>query len=235
MSERLALAHRQQTIALRARTLRDATRLWPLLNPRRMDETFPEWLAMHSTLIRRDHRQAAALASTYLKAARLSSGVSGDAVIRLADGLPIDQIEASMSTTARAGFYKALRTGRTVEEAQRVALVRTLGSTGRLVLQGSRDTVRGSLSADRVGRGWQRIAGAGACSFCKMLAGRGAIYSADTADFAAHDHCGCSVAAVYSEQPIEVRAYEPSPRGRWSDRASDDDRERMSAALSGVA
>lgn len=235
VDERLALAHRQQTIALRARTMRDTARLWPLLNQRRMDATFPDWLAMHSTLIRRDNRQAAALAANYLKAARLSSGVSGEAVIRIADGLPVDQIEASMSTTARAGFYKALRSGRTVEEASRVALVRTLGSTSRLVLQGSRDTVRTSLAADRVGRGWQRIAAGSACAFCKMLAGRGAIYRAETADFAAHDHCSCSVAAVYSAEPVAVRDYEPSTRGRWSDRATEGDRARMTDALSGVA
>lgn len=230
----LALAHRRQNIALRARTLREAARLWPLLDVRRMDETYPEWLAVQAALIRRDHRQAAGQAAGYLRAARLASGVSGSPVVQLAD-LPMEQVAASMSTTARAGFYKALRSGRTVEQARQVALVRTLGATGRLVLQGDRDTVRGSLSADRRGRGWQRITGAGACDFCVMLAGRSAVYRAETADFAAHDHCSCSVAAVYSERPVEVRDYEPSARGAWSDRATDADRERMSAALADIA
>ena len=67
-----------------------------------------------------------------------------------------------------------------------------------------------------------------------MLAGRGAIYSAETADFSAHDHCACTVAAVYSAEPVAVRAYESSARGTWSQRATADDRERMSAALSGI-
>jgi hypothetical protein len=30
-----------------------------------------------------------------------------------------------------------------------------------------------------------------------MLAGRGSVYSADTAEFEAHDHCGCSAEPVY--------------------------------------
>lgn len=231
----LANAHRAQTLALRAQTLQDAIRLWPLLDVARMDQTFPEWFAVQATLIQRDHRRAAGLAANYLRAERVASGVAGQAVIRLADALPEDQIAASMSTTARAGFYKALRAGRTVEQARQVALVRTLGATGRLALLGDRDTVRGSLREDRRGRGWQRFAAASACAFCRMLAGRGDVYSAETADFAAHDWCACTVAPVFSEQRIEVRDYEPSARGRWSDRATDDDRARMRSALEGVA
>lgn len=232
--ERLARSHRAQEVSLRARTLRDAVRVWPLFDPQRMEETFPAWLSVHAALIRRDHRLSSALAGNYLRAARLSSGVTGAPVVRLVDSLPMDQVTASMSTTARAGFYKALRSGRTVEQARQVALVRTLGSTGRLVLQGGRDTVRGSLRADRRGRGWQRVTGAKACSFCTMLAGRGAVYSAETADFSTHDHCACTVAAVYSEDPIPVRDYEPSSQGRWSARATDADRSRMREALDGI-
>ena len=225
---------RQQTLALRAATLRDAMRLWPALDAANMEETFPAWLAAQRILIRRDHRRTAALASTYLKAARFSSGVPGAPVVLMADPPPDAQVVASMSTTARAGFFKALQAGRTVEQAREVALVRTLGATGRLTLLGGRDTVRRSLAADPRGAGWQRIASGSACAFCRMLAGRGAIYSAETADFSAHDHCACTVAAVYSTEPVAVRAYEPSARGTWSQRATADDRERMSAALSGI-
>lgn len=231
--ERLARAFRQQNIVLRAGTLRDALRLWPLLDPQHMDETFPRWLAAHAALLRRDHARSAGLAAAYLKAARLSSDVSGSATVKLASELPSAQIAASMSTTARAGFYTALRT-QGPEQAGTTALVRTLGSTGRLVLEGGRDTVRGSLSADPRGRGWQRVTGSGACKFCRMLAGRGAVYSANTADFASHDHCGCSMAAVYSERAIPVRDYEPSPRGRFSARATEGDRARVADALAGI-
>lgn len=225
---------RQQNLALRAATLRDAMRLWPALDVANMEETFPAWLAAQRILIRRDHRRTAALASAYLKAARFSSGVPGSPVVLMADPPPDAQVVAAMSTTARAGFFKALQAGRTVEEARQVALVRTLGATGRLALLGGRDTVRYSLAADPRGAGWQRIASGSACAFCRMLAGRGAVYSAETADFSAHDHCGCTVAAVYSAEPIAVRAYEPSDRGRWSDRATDADRDRMADALAGI-
>lgn len=207
---RLARAHRAQTIALRASTLRDASRLWALLDPADMSTTYPEWLAVQAALIQRDRARSSALATAYLRAARLASGVSGDPAIRVASAAPAEQVAASMSTTARAGYYTALRSGRTPDEARKVALVKTLGSTGRLVLTGGRDTIRDSLRLDRRGRGWQRVTGAKACDFCAMLAGRGAVYSAETADFSAHDHCACTVAAVYSATPVAVLSAEPT-------------------------
>lgn len=217
VDDRLALAHRRQAVALRSRSLRDALALWALLDPEKMTTTFPTWLAAQSALIRRDNARSAALAASYLKAARLASGVPGSPEIRMGSELPPAQIAAAMQTTARAGYYTALRYGRTPEQARQVALVKTLGSTGRLILAGGRDTVRDSLSADRKGRGWRRITGPKACDFCVMLAGRGAVYSAESVDFAAHDHCACTAAAVYSDRPIEVREYAPSTKFRTAE------------------
>lgn len=204
IDDRLALAHRRQAVTLRSRSLRDALVLWALLDPEKMTATFPTWLAAQSALIRRDNARSATLAASYLKAARLASGVPGSPEIHMASEPPAPQIAAAMQATARAGYYAALRYGRTPEQARKVALVKTLGSTGRLILAGGRDTVRGSLVADRKGRGWRRITGSKPCEFCELLAGRGAIYSAETVDFRAHDHCACTAAAVYSDRPVPV-------------------------------
>jgi hypothetical protein len=43
----------------------------------------------------------------------------------------------------------------------------------------------------------QRVLGGAGCDFCQMLAGRGEVYSAETADFEAHDHCGCTAEPIY--------------------------------------
>jgi hypothetical protein len=55
-----------------------------------------------------------------------------------------------------------------------------------------------------------------------MLADRGAVYSEATADFAAHDHCGCSAEPVYGDKSRTVRDYVPSSRS-----ISDADRARV--------
>jgi hypothetical protein len=47
-----------------------------------------------------------------------------------------------------------------------------------------------------------------------MLAGRGAVYRRDTADFAAHDHCRCGAAPSWdpSAPEVSVQQYEATER-----------------------
>lgn len=58
-------------------------------------------------------------------------------------------------------------------------------------LEGSRDGIRVASLRDPASRGWSRSTNANACEFCVELAGRGAVYSADSVDFEAHDGCNC--------------------------------------------
>jgi hypothetical protein len=84
------------------------------------------------------------------------------------------------------------------------------GGFQRIVADAGRQTVIRSLVADPQGRGWRRET-RGGCDFCKMIAGRGAVYSAETADFASHDDCGCIAVPVVGA-PVPVKAFTPSPR-----------------------
>lgn len=59
------------------------------------------------------------------------------------------------------------------------------------VASGFRDTVTVNSVRDPDAAGWQRFARPGACKFCLMLAGRGAVYAEATVQFAAHGHCHC--------------------------------------------
>ncbi len=79
-----------------------------------------------------------------------------------------------------------------------------------------RETITGNAQRDPDARGWQRIA-AGGCKFCKMLAGRGAVYRAGTARFASHPHCHCTAAPVFEGQAgpdASVMQYVASKRKR---------------------
>src|SRR5699024_506029 len=75
-----------------------------------------------------------------------------------------------------------------------------------------------SSLADPAADGWQRT-GIGECQFCEMLISRGAVYSASTADFAAHDNCKCSAVPAFGGQPRPVRPYTPSQRHSEADQA----------------
>lgn len=94
------------------------------------------------------------------------------------------------------------------------------GGVQRMIAGAGRDTVDVNARAD-AGRGpiaatsWSRVAEPGACSFCTMLAGRGAVYhsaksagsmvSAPGAVAAFHDNCRCIVKPTfYRSEPGTV-------------------------------
>src|SRR5690625_606941 len=91
------------------------------------------------------------------------------------------------------------------------------GGLQRRIADVGRRTVMGSAVADPGADGWQRVASGGGCSFCSMLAGRGAVYTEETVDFASHDHCRCTTAVAWKSRPRPVRPYTPSARYNRAD------------------
>lgn len=79
------------------------------------------------------------------------------------------------------------------------AAARTLvaGGLQRRIANFARTTVSTSSVADPKARGWTRVGDGSSCDFCSMLLGRGAVYTEATADFAAHDHCGCQAEPAF--------------------------------------
>lgn len=68
-------------------------------------------------------------------------------------------------------------------------LDRLAGTLQRAVFDGARDTTL--LNVKNTKSRWARETSGGGCDFCEMLAGRGAVYYSDTADFESHDNCHC--------------------------------------------
>lgn len=96
------------------------------------------------------------------------------------------------------------------------------GGLQRTIADMSRRTVTRSAVSDYGSVGWQRM-GAGSCSFCQLLIGRGAVYSEETADFGSHDDCNCQAVPIFKgAEPIDVRDYVKSTRN-----ISDADRARV--------
>lgn len=151
----------------------------------------------------------AALAAEWYDAQRDKSGVRGRFT-----GIPVEADDRGAQSLIGWALTEA------TDDAGLQALI--LGGTQRRIVDHMRYTVAGSAVADPQATGWQRVTDGNACAFCSMLAGRGAIYSEATADFASHDHCGCSVAVAWRGQPVPVRPFSPSARN-----ISDADRARV--------
>lgn len=60
-----------------------------------------------------------------------------------------------------------------------------------------RDTILTNRRRDPSAVGWRRVT-SGGCKMCRMLADRGAVYTDDSALFAAHPSCKCSAQPVFS-------------------------------------
>lgn len=94
------------------------------------------------------------------------------------------------------------------------------------IADAARNTITFSSIRDPQAVGWQRVATANGCAFCRMLAARGAVYSESTVDFAAHDHCFCVAAPAFDGRAVPVKPYKVSQHT-----VSDADRARVRAYL----
>lgn len=79
------------------------------------------------------------------------------------------------------------------------ALASATGGLQKILIEDAGEDVIANSSRDPRSTGWKRVTSADACKFCVMLAGRGAVYSADTCRFASHDHCKCSAEPAFGE------------------------------------
>lgn len=79
------------------------------------------------------------------------------------------------------------------------------GGLQRTVVDGHRLTVVENAQRDPQAKGWTRVARAGACSFCRMLADRpGAVYTEASVTFRSHDHCHCAASPSWASNVIKV-------------------------------
>ena len=132
---------------------------------------------------------ASTLAADYYDETRLRKGARGSFDPELADDVDVERWRA-LSSWATKPLY-----GAAPDLAAALALLR--GGLQRTVANQYRDTIRTNSVRDKASRGWKRV-GVGRCDFCQMLLSRGAVYTEATADFDAHDHCGCSAEPVFN-------------------------------------
>lgn len=127
----------------------------------------------------------AALAADYYDETRTSLGVAGRFTAE-----PIVPDRAVKIGRAIAWATEPLLTG-DGDVAGRLAEVVQLETARPL-----RSTIVENRRRDPQAVGWRRVT-VGGCRFCRMLADRGAIYHENTARFAAHANCHCSVEPVF--------------------------------------
>ena len=191
----LTQRHRAQQLLLRRATVSQLKQLWPALDWNRLDATYPDFAVRVAALVDRNRQTSAGLAAGYLRAFRRAEGVPGEVRVVFAQPLIVDQFNPTLHSTTVAAAKSAAARGVVADVAMSNALTLAQGAMARLVLDAGRQTITKTLATE--GARWQRVLGGGGCDFCQMLAGRGAVYAEDTADFEAHGACGCTAEPVY--------------------------------------
>jgi hypothetical protein len=196
-ADALTEQHRLVQLGIRAQALRDFSRLWPLWTPSD-PQSFAQLVTATTTLVRAYHPISAGVAASYFTAFRAADGVGGTAAPVIASAPADGMIATSLYVTGEKATRKAIDAGRAPEDATQAAFVRTSGAVTRHILNGGRDTILESVQRDVQALGWARITDGNPCAFCLVLASRGVVYKTEqTADFQAHDHCGCAAEPFY--------------------------------------
>jgi hypothetical protein len=204
-----AARFRAAQIGLTRLLVRDMRRLRRLILPSRLRESVPDWLAAMNQVVAQYSQTSAALAAEFYDAQREAAGVPGPFTVPLADPPPEEQTTASLRWATKDLWPRVpddatpaqlepmdVRLDQAEKKAEQVAQ--------KLVADTGRGTVQAAVRQDRQATAWARSAARGACSFCKLLASRGAVYGEDTADFRAHDGCHCGVIPVFRGQRFEL-------------------------------
>jgi hypothetical protein len=145
---------------------------------------------------------AAALAADFYDQLREGAGAPNLFRANLADPAPPPQVEAAARWAAGPLFGG---------EGPNAALDHAAGAVQRLVVQPARDTIALNVRRDPARPGWARVPRGKGCAFCRMLAGRGAVYSSAKAAGemrAFHDHCKCQAVPVWRGQKLPYDADE---------------------------
>jgi hypothetical protein len=170
------------------------TAAWVLWNAK---DVAPFTAAVTAVVDRYGKASAVAAREHYLQQ-RKAAGIPGRPPrLTVAPTAPDGQIAAAVNWAVQGvGAPDA------ASNAADVALSNITGATERLVLDQGRETIIEAVHTDPAATGWARIPELGACSFCLMLATRGAVYEEHAFDeankkftgagkFKSHNHCAC--------------------------------------------
>ncbi len=198
MPSSLDSEYRREQRRLNKDAMRRLAELFPALNLADIDRTAPGWVLAVEQSTAQHYAMSQSLAHRYFEGSRGAAGLL-DEVSFVLPSMDGGKLRASLTYKGPYAAKKMLSRGVMPDQVARVLFGTTAGIALRHGQAGGRDTIVTASNADPRCVGWRRITSAGACDFCLFLADRGAVYREETADFGAHDACGCTAAPVFNQ------------------------------------
>lgn len=191
-------------LTIRAQLLRDVTRLWPMLDRNRLDETWPGWIRAMSLLVRNYHGQSAQAAASSYRAAReqATHSPAPRSLIRLAPVPSEEWLDRAFGYSGPGQLRKDVARPNT-------ALSTTLTTASRIVRDGADGTISATVGADPVALGWYFHTDGDPCFWCALIASRGLVFKGDSFEASnqkfigdgtakIHNGCACVLMPVFS-------------------------------------
>jgi len=185
--------------------------------------TLQAFILAIQALVQHFGKASGAAAASFYEHERRLAGVPGHFDVRITPP-NMDKVEASVRWAVK-DLWSPEPDLSTVHTLVQGVVEKDVLDTGRL-------TIIDAVHADKRARGWARVPEPGCCSFCALLATRGAVYHGErtyqraiyavgtnrvtgertvtdknSAEFEAHDHCRCHAEPIFGE-------YEPSAQIR---------------------
>jgi hypothetical protein len=210
--------------------LRDLLTLRGLLRRDRLQTTVPLWIDGVTEVVSRYSETSASLAADFYDGERETASVPGSFTVPLADPPPDEQVDASLRWATKDLWPRgeADATAAQLEPLDvrlEAAMAKADAAAQKLVADRGRETLRQAVKSDPQAVSYARAAALGACSFCKLMASRGAVYknaqtagrdandrfSGDASVVKFHNNCHCGIVPVFRGQRFEL-----SPQAaRW--------------------
>lgn len=221
--------HRAANRGIVATMTRDLNRFWATLDLTDPAGARDALLRFMPLLTTQYGEMAAVVAADWYDDLRASAGAAGRFAAEVAEVVPAGVVQERTRFGAQHLW--------TPSPEQTLAFLTSAAS--KYVLQPGRDTIQRSSMRDPAAAGWRRVTRAGACKFCRMLAGRGAVYKQSTAFFASHDgKCNCAAVPEWDPDAPEadVKQYVASERtSAMSEQQRADHTARVAAFLAEMA
>ena len=218
-----ATRYRAAQIGLTRLLVRDMRTLRRLIKATALQESVADWVEAVRALVDRYGATSAALAVSFYEAERAAAGAAGRFTTAPAGSPPAEQIAAGLRWATK-DLWPRDEAVATVAQQEPLdvrieqAMKKAEMVTQKLVADQGRDTVRQAVRQDAGAVAYARAAALGGCSFCKLMASRGAVYkNAQTAGREAderftgeasvvkfHNNCHCTIIPVFRGQQFEL-------------------------------
>lgn len=174
------------------RTAEVVRKCWKLLDINDLDGTQDVFLDAVVASVGRLHADGVRMALKHIRAV-----ADGDSIDEVRDVFDVEAVRTSARTQGPVTVKRHISKGVAPTYASEQGMVSTHAAMSRVTENSVRRTIQKTADANK-NYGWQRHASADACDFCRMLAGRGAVYK--SSDIAAgheyHDRCHCTAEYV---------------------------------------